>query len=109
MNINKKMGLPKAPKPLEPHGGKLGDGAIMKKKINIVYMYNTNSSPLWQLPIRVLTPEEEEMEDKEFESYIKQKLANVDASDILVIVLAQDGAETGIVAFDCDNGQIIPI
>ena len=24
---NKKMGLPKAPKPLEPHGGKLGDGA----------------------------------------------------------------------------------
>jgi len=29
MNINKKMGLPKAPKPLEPHGGKLGDGAII--------------------------------------------------------------------------------
>ena len=30
---NKKMGLPKAPKPLEPHGGKLGDGAKEIEKV----------------------------------------------------------------------------
>jgi hypothetical protein len=99
MNTTPSMGTPTPNKSPTPAGAEVGERA---KRATVVRLYNTNDSPLWDLKVRLLNLAEECTSDEYF-----AVLGGLCGAEV-VIILGEEDAETGILAFD-ENGHYVEI
>jgi hypothetical protein len=74
----------------------------MERKCQIIHLYNTNESPLWNLRPRLLTDEEEFLPDEYF-AY----LGHMVGAEV-VIIMGQADADSGVLALDME-GMLVEI
>jgi hypothetical protein len=84
-------------------GGEEGENGVknfMGRKCQIVHLYNTNESPLWNLRPRLLTDEEEFLPDEYF-AY----LGHMVGAEV-VIIMGQADADSGVLALDIEGAVV---